>query len=68
MKGTGTRVTCGTHTHTHREDEQIRERSLQGVVNRSEEVKAGEQGVFVCPRHEEMSHDMLLTLQDNTPA
>lgn len=28
MKGTGTHFTCGTHTHTHAEDGQIRERSL----------------------------------------
>lgn len=67
MKGTGTHFTCGTHTHTRGGRTDQRE-IASGRHEEEGKANPGEQGVFVCPRHEEMSHNMLLTLQDYTPA
>lgn len=45
--------------HTHRGQRDQRD---------GERAKLGEQGVFFCPRREEMSHNVLLTLKGYTPA
>lgn len=52
MRGTGDPL----NLHTHRREGKRALESPEG------KVKQGERGVFVRPRHEEMTHNMLLTL------